>query len=65
MDKINVKVYWNNIPYTDPTGNTPLNLLDLNNMDRIETIKGPSGSIYGAGIGGVLNIYSENMMNQH
>lgn len=56
----NVKVYWNNIPYTDPTGNTPLNLLDLNNMDRIETIKGPSGSIYGAGIGGVLNIYSEN-----
>lgn len=55
----NVKVYWNDIPYTDPTGNTPLNLMDLNNIGRIETIKGPAGSIYGAGIGGVLNIYSE------
>ena len=55
----NVKVYWNDIPYTDPTGNTPLNLLDLNNIGRIETIKGPAGSVYGAGIGGVLNIYSD------
>lgn len=55
----NVKVYWNGIPYTDATGNTPLNLLDLNNIGRVETIKGPAGSIYGAGIGGVLNIYGE------
>lgn len=55
----NVKVYWNDIPYTDPTGNTPLNLMDLNNIGKVETIKGPSGSIYGAGMGGVLNIYSE------
>lgn len=55
----NVKVYWNDIPYTDPTGNTPLNLLDMNNIGKIETIKGPAGSIYGAGIGGVLNIYSD------
>lgn len=55
----NVKVYWNDIPYTDPTGNTPINLLDLNNIGKVETIKGPAGSIYGAGIGGVLNIYSD------
>jgi len=55
----NVKVYWNNIPFTDATGNTPLNLLDLNNIGKVETIKGPAGSIYGAGIGGVLNMYSE------
>lgn len=55
----NVKVYWNDIPYTDPTGNTPINQLDLNNIGKIETIKGPSGSIYGAGMGGVLNIFSE------
>jgi iron complex outermembrane receptor protein len=55
----NVKVYWNDIPYTDPTGNTPLNLMDLNNIGKVETIKGPAGSVYGAGIGGVINIYSE------
>jgi iron complex outermembrane receptor protein len=33
--------------------------MDLNNIGKVETIKGPSGSIYGAGIGGVLNIKSE------
>lgn len=56
----NVKVYWNKIPYTDATGSTPLNLMDLNNIGKVETIKGPAGSVYGAGIGGVLNIYSES-----
>lgn len=55
----NVKVYWNDIPYTDPTGNTPLNLLDMNSMGKIEVIKGPAGSVFGASNGGVLNIYSD------
>jgi iron complex outermembrane receptor protein len=55
----NVKVYWNNIPYTDLTGSTPINLLDLNNIGRVEVIKGPAGSVYGAGIGGVMNIYGK------
>jgi iron complex outermembrane receptor protein len=54
----NVKVYWNDIPYTDPTGSTPLNLLDLNNIDQVEVIKGPAGSIYGAGMGGMINLRS-------
>ncbi|MDH5476656.1 MAG: Plug domain-containing protein, partial [Cyclobacteriaceae bacterium] len=48
----NVKVYWNNIPFTDPTGSTPLYLLDMNTIGKIEVIKGPAGSMYGAGIGG-------------
>lgn len=52
----NVKVYWNDIPFTEPTGSTPINLMDLNNIDRIEVIKGPGASIYGAGIGGVINL---------
>ncbi|CAN5165775.1 TonB-dependent receptor [soil metagenome] len=55
----NVKVYWNDIPFTEPNGNTPLNLLDLNNMGRVEVIKGPASSIYGAGTGGVVNIRSD------
>ncbi|MDQ3395059.1 MAG: TonB-dependent receptor plug domain-containing protein, partial [Bacteroidota bacterium] len=55
----NVKVYWNDIPFTDPSGGTALNLLDLNNMGRIEVIKGPASSIYGAGTGGVVNIQSD------
>lgn len=54
----NVKVYWNDIPYTDPTGTTPLNLLDNNNIDKVEIIRGPAGSVYGAGLGGVLQLKS-------
>jgi len=56
----NVKVYWNNIPFTEPSGSTAFNLLDVSNMGKIELIKGPAGSIYGAGTGGVVNIQSKS-----
>jgi len=54
----NVKVYWNDIPFTDPSGSTAFNLLDVSNFGTIEVIKGPAGSVYGAGTGGVVNIRS-------
>ncbi len=50
----NVKVYWNRLPLTDGGGNTYLNLLDNASLDKIEILKGPSGSLYGAGTGGVI-----------
>jgi len=52
----NVKVYWNGIPFTDPGGSTYLNQLGYYNFNSIEVIKGPGGSLYGAGTGGVLLI---------
>jgi iron complex outermembrane recepter protein len=55
----NVKVYYNNIPYTDPGGNTYLNQLGFYNIQSIEVIKGPGSSIYGAGTGGVVLLQSE------
>lgn len=55
----NVKVYWNDIPFTDPGGNTYLNQLSFFNIQSIEIIKGPAGSIYGAGTGGVLLLQSQ------
>lgn len=50
----NVKVYWNGIPFTDASGNTYLNALSPEIINRIEIIKGPSGSMYGSGTGGVV-----------
>ena len=55
----NVKVYYDGIPYTDPSGNTYLNQLGFYNFQSIEVIKGPAGSIYGAGTGGVLLIRND------
>ncbi|GAA4395692.1 TonB-dependent receptor PqqU [Nibrella viscosa] len=50
----NVKVYYNELPLTDAAGNTPLNALDVRSIGRVEVIKGPSGSLYGAGTGGTV-----------
>lgn len=55
----NVKVYYDGIPYTDPGGNTYLNQLGFYNFQSVEVIKGPAGSLYGAGTGGVLLIRND------
>lgn len=61
----NVKVYWNDIPFTAPDGTTPLNILDLANVENTEIIKGPAGSIYGAGNGGVINFTSRQKIAEN
>lgn len=55
----NVKVYWNDIPFTDPGGNTYLNQLGFYNVSSVEVIKGPASSIYGAGTGGAVLLKSQ------
>ncbi len=53
-----IKIYWNEIPLTDPGGNTYLNQLGFYNFQSVEIIKGTAGSLYGAGIGGAVLINS-------
>src|SRR6201985_2159678 len=53
-----IKIYWNEIPLTDPGGNTYLNELGFYNFQSVEIIKGTAGSLYGAGIGGAVLINS-------
>lgn len=50
----NVKVYLDGIPFTDAGGNSNLNLLDFHTIGSIEVVKGPTGSMYGAGTGGAI-----------
>ncbi|MEP7238752.1 MAG: TonB-dependent receptor plug domain-containing protein, partial [Ferruginibacter sp.] len=54
----NVKIYWNDIPVTDAGGNSYFNQFAFNDFSTIELIKGPAGSLYGAGTGGVLLMHS-------
>ncbi len=60
----NIKVYYNDIPITDPGGTTYINQLGYYNFNSIEVIKGPGSSLYGAGTGGVLLIESLNANEQ-
>ena len=50
----NVKVYIDEFPFTDAGGNTYLNLIDPRSINRIEILKGPDGSLFGANSGGVV-----------
>jgi iron complex outermembrane receptor protein len=53
-----IKIYYNEIPLTDPGGNTYLNELGFYNFQSLEVIKGTAGSLYGSGIGGAVLISS-------
>ena len=59
----NVKVYLNDIPFTEPGGSTYLNLLGFYNINSVEVLKGPSSSLYGGGSGGAVLIKT-NTSNQ-
>lgn len=50
----NVKLYYEEIPFTAPGGNSMLNMLGFYNIGSLEIIKGPGSSRYGAGTGGVV-----------
>lgn len=54
----NVKIYYNDIPVTDPGGFTYLNQFGTSVINEIQILKGPGSSLYGAGNGGVLLINS-------
>ncbi len=54
----NIKTYWNDIPVTDPGGNTYFNQFAANDFSSIEIVKGPAGSMYGAGTGGLVLMHS-------
>ncbi len=49
-----IKAYLNGIPLTSGDGETTVEDIDLRLIDRIEVIKGPNASSFGAGLGGAL-----------
>lgn len=59
----NVKMYLDDFLFTDAGGNAYLNLLDISNVSRAEILKGPAGSIYGAGTGGAVLLTGNSLFN--
>jgi len=50
----NVKMYMNGIPLSSPDGTAPLELIDQGDIRSVEVVKGPAGSAWGSGTGGVM-----------
>jgi iron complex outermembrane receptor protein len=56
----NVKVYLNDLPFTDASGNTYINLIDPSQFQDVEILKGPDGSLFGANSGGVVLLNTDS-----
>lgn len=50
------KVYLNGIPVTDAEGITTMDDIDFGSIGNVEVVKGPSGTLYGLAIAGVVNL---------
>ncbi len=50
----NIKIYWNQIPFTDAGNNSYLTILEPDMIEQIILTKGPTGGLYGAGTGGSI-----------
>lgn len=64
-----IRAYINDIPISSGIGETTIEDIDMSVIDHIQVHKGPSASLYGAGLGGVIqmvthpnNIESSNQL---
>ncbi|MBZ5858044.1 TonB-dependent receptor [Flavihumibacter profundi] len=55
----NIRMYYDQLPFTDPGGNTYLNGFPPAAFSQLEILKGPASSSYGAGTGGALLAYGD------
>ncbi|MCC7195569.1 MAG: TonB-dependent receptor [Gemmatimonadaceae bacterium] len=58
FDGTGYKAYLNGIPVTDAEGVTMLDDVDFATLGKVDIIRGPASSLYGAGIAGVVNLYT-------
>lgn len=63
FDGQGVKVYLNGIPITDAEGITVMDDIDFASIRKVEISKGPSGTLYGMAIAGVINMQTRKAVS--
>ncbi len=51
-----IRAYYEDIPLTNGSGESSIEDVELSALGRIEILKGPSSSLYGAGLGGTIQL---------
>ena len=59
-----VKAYYEGIPLTTTEGETTIEDIDLETISRIEIIKGPNSTSFGSGLGGVIQLFSKDILSK-
>lgn len=58
-----IQSYFDEIPLATAEGELTLDDFDPESLDHIEIIKGPTSSIFGAGLGGSINLYAQSKIS--
>ena len=58
-----IKIFLDGIPLSYTDGQSQLNNLDIDDIENIEILKGPSSVLYGNALGGVILITSKKQLN--
>ncbi len=59
-----IKIFLDGVPLTFTDGQSQLNNLDVDDIENIEILKGPSSVLYGNALGGVILITSKKQLNR-
>ena len=51
-----IRAYYQDIPLTNGSGETTIEDIEIRSVGRLEILKGPSSSLYGAGLGGTIQL---------
>ncbi len=54
-----IRAFWNDIPLTTGVGETTIEDIDLSVLDGVDVLKGPASSVYGAGLGGLIQLRTD------
>lgn len=61
-----IRAYYGDIPLTNGSGETTIEDIELESIARMEVLKGPSSSLYGAGLGGSIQLIPDKgIFNTH
>lgn len=59
-----IQAYYDGIPLSTAEGELTLDDFDQESLERVEIVKGPTSSMYGAGLGGAINLYSKTFSKE-